>query len=339
MTDSRDDVASISIVIPCYNRAGLVGQAIESALAYGEGAEVIVVDDGSTDASWEVISSFDDRVRRFRIPNGGVSAARNFGVAQATSAFIRFLDSDDRMAPQGVSALVAAQKTAPSNAIVFGDASAIGPDGKALSQCGYGYAAVARPGLISRATLLSRIMSPLLPLYPRDALQRLGGFDPAFTLGEDQELAVRLVAAGYEFHRVPVIVAEVREHGGARLSRTITAVWYDRQVDVFSAIVRHMETATPPITPHEASALATMLWVVARDAARARYRPQAECLFAFATKLVGLAAAPPRLRPLYRWVGLYRTERIIEVGKRVLRGVRRPAAGEELGTIDSDLAA
>jgi glycosyltransferase involved in cell wall biosynthesis len=322
MTNSRDEGASVSIVIPCYNRAALVGQAIDSALAHGAGAEVVVVEDGSTDGSWDAIAAYGARVRGFRIANGGVSAARNFGVAQARGAFIRFLDSDDRMAPQGVSALVAAQRAAPPEAIMFGDASAIGPDGAALATCGYGYAAVAPAGPIARATLLSRIMSPLLPLYPRAALQRLGGFDTSFTLGEDQELAVRLAAAGYAFHRVPIVVAEVREHGGERLSRTITPAWYDRQVDVFSAIVRHMKGATPPIAPDEASALAGMLWVVARDAARARYRPQAERLFALATRLAGLAGAPPGLRPLYRWVGPYPAERMMETGKRVLRGLQ-----------------
>jgi hypothetical protein len=317
MTNCRNEGVSVSVVIPCYNRAALVGEAIESVLAHGEGAEIVVVDDGSTDASWEVISSFGDRVRGFRISNGGVSAARNVGVERASGDFIRFLDSDDRLAPRGVSALVAAQRNVPPNAIVFGDAGAIGPDGEALATCGYGYAAVAPPGPMARAALLSRIMSPLLPLYPAEALRRLGGFDTSFALGEDQELAVRLMAAGYAFHRVPTVVAEVREHGGERLSRTITPAWYDRQVDVFSAIVHHVERATPPLASDEASSLAAMIWVVARDAARVGHRPQAELLFAIATKLAGPAAAPPKLRALYRWVSPYRVERILETGKRI----------------------
>ncbi|HEX8553371.1 MAG TPA: glycosyltransferase family A protein [Sphingomonas sp.] len=307
-------------MIPCYNRATLIGDAINSALAYGEGAEIIVVDDGSIDASWECILSFGDKVRGFRIANGGVAAARNFGVAQAQGSFIKFLDSDDRLVEGGLAALLAEQQVAAPHRILFGDARAIGPDGEAIAPCGYGYADVAPPGPISRATLLKQIMSPLLPLYPTQALHRVGGFDPEYILGEDQELAVRLTLAGYEFYRVPVVVAEIREHSGGRLSRTITPAHFERQAAFFASIAHHLSSAGPPLDPNEALALATMIWIDARNAARARYRPQAARLFAMATELVGpVAAAPAVLRPLYRWIDPYWVEHMIEWLKAVSR--------------------
>ena len=193
----------VSIVIPCYNRAALVGDAIASAVEHGDGAEIIVIDDGSTDTSWERISSFGERVRGLRIANGGVSAARNFGVSQASGTHIKFLDSDDRLPRGGVSALVEALHTVEPHQIVFGDTNSIGAYGEAIAPIGYGYADAASPGPLPRAMLLSRVMSPFLPLYPVAALRRVGGFDPAYSLGEDQELAVRLVLAGYRFYRVP----------------------------------------------------------------------------------------------------------------------------------------
>jgi glycosyltransferase involved in cell wall biosynthesis len=309
----------VSIVIPCYNRAELIGAAIESALHNGDGAEVIVVDDGSTDASWDRIRSFGERVRGLRIPNGGVSAARNIGFNRASGDFIKFLDSDDQLPPGGMTALKRAQEMARPHEIVFGDARSIGPDGEAISSAGYGYADAAPPGPLSRETFLSRIMSPYLPLYPVGALRQVGGFDPAYSLGEDQELAVRLILAGYTFKRIPAIVAEVREHPGERLSRANDAALHDRHIDLFTAIIRHVDAASPPLSSGERNALATMIWTVARDAARARHRAQAMRLFALATKLTGpVAAAPRTLRPLYRYLPPYRVEQLVEFAKKLV---------------------
>jgi glycosyltransferase involved in cell wall biosynthesis len=87
----------VSIIIPCYNRADLVSETINSVLAQKyERFEVILVDDGSTDNTREVISSYSDpRIRYLYQANGGLSAARNAGLNVAEGEFIAFLDSDD----------------------------------------------------------------------------------------------------------------------------------------------------------------------------------------------------------------------------------------------------
>ncbi|HZF73410.1 MAG TPA: glycosyltransferase family A protein, partial [Gemmatimonadaceae bacterium] len=87
----------ISIVIPCYNRAHIVRETIDSVLAQTyRNFEVILIDDGSTDNTREVVSSYDDRrIRYFYKANGGLSAARNSGLDSARGEFVAFLDSDD----------------------------------------------------------------------------------------------------------------------------------------------------------------------------------------------------------------------------------------------------
>lgn len=91
---------AVSVVIPVYNRVSLIGEALTSALAE-EDVEVVVVDDGSTDGTWELISGHPDaRVRALRMErNSGQSAARNRGLEAARGRYIKFLDSDDLLMP------------------------------------------------------------------------------------------------------------------------------------------------------------------------------------------------------------------------------------------------
>ena len=88
----------VSIVIPCYNAERFVAQAIQSALDQGPNVEVIVVDDGSTDGSLDVIKSFGDRIHWRTGPNRGACSARNDGLALAHGEFVFFLDADDWLA-------------------------------------------------------------------------------------------------------------------------------------------------------------------------------------------------------------------------------------------------
>ena len=90
------DSQSVTVIIPTYNRASLIGQTIENMLAQSlKPHEVLVVDDGSTDNTREVVASFGPRVRYLHQRNQGPAAARNAGFAAATGAYVQFMDSDD----------------------------------------------------------------------------------------------------------------------------------------------------------------------------------------------------------------------------------------------------
>jgi len=96
-------IPRISVIIPSYNRANTIGRAIQSALSQSyQDFEIIVIDDGSTDHTEEVIRSFQDsRIRYIRHNrNRGGSAARNTGIHAARGEYIAFLDSDDEWLPQ-----------------------------------------------------------------------------------------------------------------------------------------------------------------------------------------------------------------------------------------------
>jgi glycosyltransferase involved in cell wall biosynthesis len=92
--------AGVSVVIPTYNRADLVGEAIDSALTQDwPELEVIVVDDGSTDGTPKLLAGYGDRVRVIRQENAGESSARNAGIRSASYELIALLDSDNRWLP------------------------------------------------------------------------------------------------------------------------------------------------------------------------------------------------------------------------------------------------
>ncbi|HEX5501717.1 MAG TPA: glycosyltransferase [Thermomicrobiales bacterium] len=99
---------AVSVIIPTYNRAALLARAVASALAATRpGDEVLVVDDGSTDATEVALAPFRERVRYLPVPHGGAGAARNHGVRAARNPLVAFLDSDDEWMPD----ILALQRT------------------------------------------------------------------------------------------------------------------------------------------------------------------------------------------------------------------------------------
>jgi glycosyltransferase involved in cell wall biosynthesis len=99
------DTPKLAVVISCYNYGSFVGRAIQSVLDQGrDDCEMVVVDDGSTDGSWEVISGF--AVTAFKIENQGARLACLFGLEQTTAPFVLFLDADDELKPGALGAII-----------------------------------------------------------------------------------------------------------------------------------------------------------------------------------------------------------------------------------------
>jgi glycosyltransferase involved in cell wall biosynthesis len=121
MSRSEGLDAAVSVIIPTFNGENYLGEAIASVLAQTVApAEVIVVDDGSTDRTGEVATSFGDRVRLITRPNGDGAAARNHGVRESTGDHLTFLDHDDLWMPDKLEIQLAALGNDDKPEIVFG---------------------------------------------------------------------------------------------------------------------------------------------------------------------------------------------------------------------------
>jgi glycosyltransferase involved in cell wall biosynthesis len=115
----------VSVVIPSYNSARVIGQTLESALAQTHPAlEVIVVDDGSTDDTEQAVRPYRDRIVYVRQENQGLAGARNAGMARATGDLVAWLDADDLWNPEKVALQVAVLRQHPECVLVASDFSA-----------------------------------------------------------------------------------------------------------------------------------------------------------------------------------------------------------------------
>jgi len=182
-----EKVLDVSVVIPAYNREAIIGRAVLSALNQRphRAAEVIVVDDGSTDATAEVAERLGARV--IRQENKGEGGARNAGVAAATSTWIAFLDSDDEWLPQHLSVL---SPHLEDNVLVCSAARCV-PSGQLAGICD------AHPRTVTAASILWP-HSPLVPsatMVRRDVALEVDGFR-ALPTAADLDFFIRVLECG-----------------------------------------------------------------------------------------------------------------------------------------------
>lgn len=201
----------VSAVIPAYNAERHVRQAIQSVLAQTYPLiECIVVDDGSTDSTREVVASFGDRVRLVSQANRGVSAARNRGVAEARGELVAFLDADDLWADTKIERQVAAVVDMRVG-LVYCGVQAINERLEPLELM-----RAPSPDKALEATLLMSgpgVSVAQTALMPVRVFHAVGGFDEALSTSADADLACR-VALAYELAVVDEPLASYRRHEG-----------------------------------------------------------------------------------------------------------------------------
>ena len=180
---------SLSVVVPTFNRAGIINRAINSVLSQTFKAdEIIIVDDGSTDSTREIITQNFPMVKYFWQKNRGVSSARNFGVKIAKGDWIAFLDSDDEWAPQKLMNQMKALSENPVLKICYTNETWI-RNGVQVNQK---KKHAKHGGYIFRFCLPLCLISPSSVIIHRSIFEEVGLFDETLLVCEDYDLWLRI---------------------------------------------------------------------------------------------------------------------------------------------------
>lgn len=218
----------VSVVIPSYNHARYVGDAVDSALAQTNcRVEVIVVNDGSTDDTADVLARYGDRIRAIHQTNAGLSAARNTGIRHATGDWVSFLDADDYWHPQKTERQLAAVAETP-------DVGVLGTNGGAGMPAELPIDAPLRD-LTVRDFLRETPITASSTMVRRHLFEHVGGFDPALRSAEDRDMWLRL-AACVRVRQLALNCWHYRVHPG-QMSRNPDRMFenYRRMLDKFFA--------------------------------------------------------------------------------------------------------
>ena len=262
---------TISVVIPCYNGMPYLSAALDSALGQTHRpAEVIVVDDGSTDDSKACVQEYIDHhpdrgIRLIEQANAGEPAARNTGIKAATGTWVAMLDTDDWWDPSKLAKqLRVAELAGPQCVMVhtgvvheFDNGRSEPKDLVAPSRrVGRCTAALLEPSSIGHPSIMVR----------REALEKIGGYDPSFVQACDIDLYFRLSAVGI-FAFVPEHLLHYRIHSGQMSASKIKQIRYhhravrgffDRHPEIAAEVGR--DTVDAALADHVAVKLESFYW-------------------------------------------------------------------------------
>jgi glycosyltransferase involved in cell wall biosynthesis len=235
----------ISVVVPLYNHREFIGEAIASIFRQTVApAEVIVVDDGSTDDSADVMRRLCERhpeIVFWSQPNQGAHQALNAAIHRATGEFIAILNSDDVYAPRRLESCAAAMMADAGTAAVATHVRFIGPDGEQITNAWYQQALTVLdqtgdlPLALANANLL---VSTSNYFIRRSVFREVGYFSP-LRYTHDLDFALRLLASGKALRLLPEALLDYRLHGRNTIAEDAARVDIERAA-VMSSYLKHV---------------------------------------------------------------------------------------------------
>ncbi|HWQ12410.1 MAG TPA: glycosyltransferase, partial [Roseiflexaceae bacterium] len=232
------DAPRVSVVIPCYNHARFLPEAVASVVAQREPRwECVIVDDGSPDDTARVAEALIARypgraIRLLRQPNRGLAAARNAGIRACGAGYILPLDADDQLMPEMIARTAAALDARAEVGFVYTDVELFGAETGVWSGGAYSLERL-------------RFDNPMIPatLFRRRAWEQVGGFDEEMRRGfEDWDFWLRLAEAGWEGLHLPAPLVRYR-----RSPRSMLTDSWRRDLQLRAALMlRH-----PALYEHE----------------------------------------------------------------------------------------
>jgi len=219
----------ISCIVPAFNGERYLGEALDSIFAQTYGPlEVLVVDDGSTDGTADLVTGYGDRVRSLFQPNAGQAAARNRGLQAAHGEFVAFLDHDDLWHPEKLARQMARFEVRPELDLCVAHARNFwSPELPEVPPWLRGHSRFTQPvAAYTLGALLAR----------RSIFDAVGTFDPALPVGEDTDWFLRAVEHGPTIELLPDVLLHRRLHETNRSWRSAAPTSTDRAI--FAQIVK-----------------------------------------------------------------------------------------------------
>lgn len=189
--NEHHSVKSISVIIPAYQAGHYLEAAVGSCLSQSRlPVEVIVVDDGSSDGTWEVVQKFGNRVLGKRLENGGVSRARNVGAAMASGELLLFLDADDILLPNAMESLTSCLEASAAGMAYGMVIERTGPPSPSRLN-GFDFAAGQPPIPAQRNFWRSAVITPGSAIVRKNLHDRVGGFVSGYEPLEDRDYWIK----------------------------------------------------------------------------------------------------------------------------------------------------
>lgn len=313
----------VSILIPCFNAERWIGQAIESAIAQTwPRKEVIVVDDGSTDQSLDIIKSFGDRIRWDAGPNRGGNAARNRLLEMAEGDWLQYLDADDYLMPDKIASQVVGLRTHPGVDVLFGPVTIEWHHDDAIRVT---QMPIPEPHDPWRLLALWHLPQTGAPLWRKSALEDVGKWLTNQPCCQEHELYLRLLMAGKHLTFYPASGAVYRRFSNGSLSTRAPDLVRCERLKIEKRIEDHL-TAIGALTPQRQAAINQARFEMARSVWN-EDRSQARAILA---TIVGIDSfqpngptAPLLYRLAYRLFGFEMAERIAML-KRAIAPLIKP---------------
>lgn len=311
----------VSILIPCYNAERWVAQAIESAICqtWAE-KEIVVVDDGSTDGSLEVIRRFRDHIRWESGTNRGGNVARNRLLELANGKWLQYLDADDYLLPDKVARQVEFLAAHPETDVVFGPVEMEHSSGLATKRTPLPIPEPRDPWVLLARWYLPQTGSPL---WRRSALTDVGGWKPDQPCCQEHELYLRLLMAGKRFVYCSTFGAVYRQWGEHTVCKRDKPEVHRRRLEIEQRMEEFLRERNE-LTRERLWAInqarfemARLVWqydpVVAQEIIRTIKRSQPGFM-------PGGDAAPVRYQVMYRLFGFENAEKLAVMKRLVFNG-------------------
>ena len=212
----------VSIIMPVFNTEKFVGRAIESILAQTFTAwELLVVDDGSTDGSDDIVATYterDSRIQLVRCPHQGIAATRSILIDMATTPYIATMDSDDESMIDRIGREYVYLQSHPDCGAVSGANSIIDENNIHIGHRSYPYN-------VRRILLRQSPLSNPSSMFRLEVFREVGGYREGLDYGEDYDLWLRMYARGWQLANLPQTLLRLRIRSGqtksSRLRETI----------------------------------------------------------------------------------------------------------------------